>query len=215
MGLDAYFAWDTMEEYLDKRLVSVGSSLEKMRAAGGIITQEGKPYLEDHDESPFHTESGRIELYSGRLAAAGLDPIPVYEPVAEPPPGYFRLLYGRHPVHTFAKTQNTPVLHEIYPENEVWVNAAAARAAGLADGDEVWLENQDGARDGPIRVKATERIRADAVYLVHGFGHDAPGLTNANGRGASDTKLQTAYALDPICGGAGLRVNFVKLVGEA
>jgi thiosulfate reductase/polysulfide reductase chain A len=33
----------------------------------------------------------------------------------------------------------------------------------------------------------------------------------AHGRGASDTYLQTRYKLDPISGGAGLRVNFVKL----
>jgi thiosulfate reductase/polysulfide reductase chain A len=47
--------------------------------------------------------------------------------------------------------------------------------------------------------------------MVHGFGHDAPGLTRANGRGASDTALITRYSLDKISGGAGMRVNFVKL----
>ena len=52
-------------------------------------------------------------------------------------------------------------------------------------------------------------------FMVHGFGQDAPGLTNANGKGASDVKLQSRYALDPISGGAGMRVNFVRLVKEA
>ena len=107
------------------------------------------------------------------------------------------------------------MLSELYPENEVWLNIAEARASGYRDGDYVWLENQDGARSGPVRIKATERIRRDAVYMVHGFGHDSPGLTRAHGRGASDTRLQTRYALDPISGGAGLRVNFVRLVREA
>ena len=74
--------------------------------------------------------------------------------------------------------------------------------------------NQDGARSGPIKIKATERIRPDAVFMVHGFGQQSPGLSLANGRGASDTKLQTRYKLDPISGGAGMRVNFVKLVKE-
>ena len=50
--------------------------------------------------------------------------------------------------------------------------------------------------------------------MVHGFGQKAPGLTRANGRGASDTKLQTRYALDPISGGAGMRVNFVRIVRQ-
>jgi len=216
VGLDDFFRWESIEEYLDKRLLSISSSIEKLRAAGGVIVQQGKPYLSDFEgESPFPTPSGKIELYSAALAEAGLDPLPVYEPVEEPPAGYYRLLYGRHPVHTFAKTQNTPVLNELYPENELWVNAASAREGGWSDGDYAWLENQDGARSGPIRIKATERIRPDAVFMVHGFGQDAPGLRRANRRGASDTKLQTRYRLDPVSGGAGMRVNFVRLVREA
>ena len=215
VGLENFFKWDGIEDYLNTRLRSVGSSLEEMKEGGGVIIQNGKPYLEDYEgESPFHTASEKIELYSDQLAEAGQAPIPVYEPVDEPPDGYFRLLYGRHPVHTFAKTQNTPLLNELYGENEVWVNEDAAAAAGFADGDEVWLENQDGATQGPGKVKATQRIRSDAVFIVHGFGQDSPGLTNANGAGVSDTKLQTRYALDPISGGAGMRVNFVRLRKE-
>jgi thiosulfate reductase / polysulfide reductase chain A len=37
----------------------------------------------------------------------------------------------------------------------------------------------------------------------------------ANGRGASDTHLQTRYDLDPVSGGAGLRNNFVRVVKGA
>ena len=51
--------------------------------------------------------------------------------------------------------------------------------------------------------------------MVHGFGQNAPGLTNAHGKGAGDTRLMTRYALDPISGGAGMRVNFVRIVKEA
>jgi len=216
LGLDAWFKWETIEDWLDKRLVSVSSSIEKLHDAGGVIVQTGKPYLEDFDGgSPFATASGKIEFVSAQLADAGLDPLPTYEPIDEPPAGWYRLLYGRTPVHTFAKTQNTPVLSELYPENELWLNAAEAAKAGVKDGEHVWLENQDGARSGPIKVKATERIRPDAVFMVHGFGQDAPGLRRANGRGASDTKLETRYRLDPISGGAGMRVNFVRLAGKA
>ncbi len=216
LGLEAFFRWEDIEEYLNVRLRSVGSSIDELHAEGGVLIQEGKPFLEDFEgATPFGTSSGKIELYSQTLADGGLDPLPVFEPTDEPPDGYFRLLYGRHPVHTFAKTQNTPALSALYPENELWLNAAAAAELGVADGQAVWLENQDGARDGPIKVKATERIRRDAVFMVHGFGQQAEGLTRANGRGASDTKLQTRYKLDPVCGGAGMRVNFVRITTEA
>jgi thiosulfate reductase/polysulfide reductase chain A len=216
LGLEKFFKWETIEEYLDTRLMSIGSSIEKMREAQGLIIQKGKPYLEDFgDSSPFGTHSKKIEFYSEELALAGLDPLPSFEPIEEPPEGFMRLLYGRHPVHTFAKTQNTPMLNALYPENELWINADAAAAQGVADGESVWLENQDGARSGPIKVKATQRIRPDAVFMAHGFGQNAPGLRNAHGKGASDTALMTRYALDPISGGAGMRINFVRIVKEA
>ena len=116
LGLDPYFAWDDAEDYLNTRLRSVGLDLDRLRAQGGVVVQPGRPYLEDFaDESPFGTPSGKIQLTSQVLADAGLDPLPLYEPTQEPPDGYLRLLYGRHPVHTFAKTQNTPVLFNLLP----------------------------------------------------------------------------------------------------
>jgi thiosulfate reductase/polysulfide reductase chain A len=217
LGLEAFFPWQTAEEYLNQRLSSIGLDLDQLRKQGGLVIQKGKPYLANFEgggASPFNTPSHKVELYSETLAKGGFRPLPEYEPPAEGPAGYFRLLYGRSPVHTFARTQNTPLLHELQPENEVWINDAAAAGLGLKGGDRVWLENQDGVRSGPVTVKATPRIRTDCVYIVHGFGHDAPGMTRAHGKGASDARLQTRYALDPISGGAGLRVNFVKLVRE-
>ena len=35
---------------------------------------------------------------------------------------------GRAPTHTFGRTTNNRLLAEPYPENEVWMNADAARA---------------------------------------------------------------------------------------
>jgi thiosulfate reductase/polysulfide reductase chain A len=216
VGLDNFFRWEDAEEYLNTRLRSIGSSLDEMRAEEGVILQSGKPYFADYgDDSPFNTPSGKIELYSGELALNGYDPLPTYEPTPEPPEGYFRLLYGRSPVHTFAKTQNTPVLYEIDPENHLWLNADVAQELGISDGEAVMVENTDGDQSGPIKVKATQRIRKDVVFMVHGFGQDSPGLTNAHGKGASDAKLQNKYNLDPISGGAGMRINFVRPIKEA
>ncbi len=212
LGLEQYFPWKTIEEYLEQRLNSVGLTLEEMKQKG-VSIQKGRPYLEDWEGrgTPFKMTGGKIVIYCEELAKAGHDPLPRYEPTPEPPEGYFRLIYGRAPVHTFARTQNNPVLARLMADNEVWINREAAADLGLADGDRVMLVNQDGARSGPVRVRATSRIRRDCVYMVHGFGHNAPGMRRAHGRGASDTALQTRYAIDPISGGAGLRVNFVRL----
>jgi thiosulfate reductase/polysulfide reductase chain A len=47
--------------------------------------------------------------------------------------------------------------------------------------------------------------------MVHGYGHDAPGLRYARGRGASDSRLMTRYKIDPLMGGTGMNVNFVRV----
>ena len=123
----------------------------------------------------------------------------------------FRLLFGRAPTHTFGRTTNNRFLSQIYHENELWVNAQSAVEQGLTDGERVTLVNQDGVRSQPIRVRATQRIRSDCVYMVHGYGHEAKGLKFARRRGADDAALCTRVKVDPVMGGTGMNVNFVRI----
>jgi thiosulfate reductase/polysulfide reductase chain A len=138
----------------------------------------------------------------------------VYTKPAEPPPGSFRLLFGRSPVHSFSRTQSNRILSDMMDENEVWLNADMARRMDLKSGDYVRLRNQDHVVSNRIRVKATERIRPDCVYMVHGFGHTARGLRHAFQKGASDSQLVTRYVNDPLMGGTGMNVNFVTIEPE-
>ncbi|MEZ5249366.1 MAG: molybdopterin dinucleotide binding domain-containing protein [Ilumatobacteraceae bacterium] len=87
-----------------------------------------------------------------------------------------------------------------------------ADAYGLADGELIELVNQDGIRQGPVRLQVTARMSSEAVYVTHGFGHNSRQLTNAYRRGVDDSALMTTYALDPLCGATAMRVNFVRLV---
>jgi thiosulfate reductase/polysulfide reductase chain A len=214
LGLDAYYPWTTIEDYLEHRLKAAGLSFETLKAKG-ILRGEPKPvYFEEGVEPAFPTPSGKIEFYSPQLQAAGFDPVPRYKRPPEGPPGSFRLLFGRAPVHSFSRTQTNPILAQAMDENEVWVNANAAGRQGLKTGDRVRLRNEDGVVSNPIRVRATEAIRADCVYMVHGFGHTSKMLRRALGRGASDAQLVTRYAVDPLMGGTGMNVNFVTLERE-
>ena len=145
------------------------------------------------------------------LEQAGFDPVPTFTPPQEPPPGFFRLLIGRAPVHSFSRTHTNPLLRELMDENEVWLNADVARRYGLVSGDRIRLRNQDGIISDPAPVRVTQRIRGDCVYLVHGYGHTAKGLKFAHRRGASDSELTTRYKVDPIMGGTGMNVNFVRI----
>jgi thiosulfate reductase/polysulfide reductase chain A len=181
----------------------------------GIIRGPRQPiYFEEGAPAEFPTPSGKIEFYSLQLARAGFDPVPRYRRPASGPPGTFRLLYGRAPVHSFSRTQTNRVLMDMMSENEVWINARVAERYGLKSGDYVRLRNQDGVVSNRIKVKATERIRPDCVYMVHGFGHSARGLTFAYGKGASDAQLLTRYEVDPLMGGTASNMNFVTIEQE-
>lgn len=209
LGLGAYFPWKDVEEYLEGRLAGTGLNLERMKREGVVVGPHRPINVEEGHALEFPTPSGKVEFWSTQLAEKGFDAVPKYTPHAEPPAGYFRLLFGRAPVHTFSRTQTNPLLHEAMPENEVWVHSDVARRWGLENGKPVRLVNQDGVVSLPVKVKATERIRTDCVYMVHGFGHTAKGLKRTAGRGASDAQLISRYAVDPLMGGTGMNVNFV------
>jgi len=217
LGLKDYFPWKDSEEYVMARVKAAGLECETLKKTG-VVKGKVVPVCEEEGlQLAFDTPSKKIELYSDALKALGFHPMPEYTPVEEPPAGMFRLLFGRAPAHTFGRTTNNRFLSTVFPENEVWINTKAARALPgfenrpLKTGDRVVLVNQDGVRSRPVRVKVTERIRGDAVYLYHGFGHSAKGLKHAYGRGASDSELITRYKTDPIMGGTGMNVNFVRV----
>ena len=128
--------------------------------------------------------------------------------------GIFRLITGRAPVHTFSRTQTNPLLGDLMRENELWVNAQTARSLGVKSGQYVQLSNQDGVTSNRVRVKATQRIRPDTVYMVYGFGHTNRMLKSAYLKGASAAQLNTRYATDPLMGGTSIHGNFVTLVEE-
>ncbi|MCL5005621.1 MAG: molybdopterin-dependent oxidoreductase [Acidobacteria bacterium] len=214
LGLEAYFPWKTPEEHLATLVQPLGVNIDTLLTRGAVAFP-GRPYIAERlpEDGPlFPTQSGKIELYSPLLKQLGFDPLPRYAPVGEPPVGYFRLLYGRAPVHSFARSQNNAWLDALMDENVAWINEDAARDLRLAEGQQVVLENQDGAKSLPIRVSITKGIRRDCLYMVHGFGHESRRLKLAYHRGASDAGLMTRVKVDPIMGGTGMRVNFVKVV---
>jgi thiosulfate reductase/polysulfide reductase chain A len=212
LGLGDYFDWNDPADVVRWRVQAAGHNFAQLRAKG-VINGQRVPVAEEEGLAlSFDTPSKKIELFSATLASAGFDPIPNYTPHAQPPDGMLRLLMGRAPTHTFGRMANNRLAGAVFPENEVWINAVVARSLEVKNGERVLLENQDGVRSLPVKAKVTERIRGDCVYLVHGWGHTANGQTFAKGRGASDSELVTRYETDPIMGGTGMNVNFVRVL---
>ena len=215
LGLEEYFKWNTIEEMLDWQLKKAGSSLEEMKVLGvkKMSREYNDLYSLNGEDFEFNTNTGKIELYSTELASESFDPLPKYTHHPEPSPGYYRLNYGRAPMHTFSRTANNPNLTDLMDENSVWVNPRVAKIWDLNNGQYVWLKNQDGVVSSfPIKVRVTERIRWDSVYMIHGFGHLEKKLTRAYGKGVSDSELVTHVMTDPIMGGTGMRGNFVTFI---
>jgi thiosulfate reductase/polysulfide reductase chain A len=215
LGLEKYYPWKDIEEYLSHRLEAAGMSLADLKKKGLVKAPKPPLYFEDGVVPEFFTPSGKIEFYSVQLKEAGFDPVPKHTPPEQGPPGSFRLLYGRAPVHSFSRTQANPVLRQAMPENDLWLNADVAERYGLKAGDRVRLKNQDGVVSDPIAVRPTQAIRPDCVYMVHGFGHSTKMMKGAYRKGASDSQLITRYVTDPLMGGTGMNVNFVTLEQEA
>jgi thiosulfate reductase/polysulfide reductase chain A len=179
----------------------------------GIIHGPKAPvYFEEGVVPSFATPSGKIEFYSTALGSAGFDPVPRYVPPSEPPAGFFRLLYGRAPVHSFSRTQSNPILFDMMGENEVWLNRGVAERLGLKSGEYVRLRNQDGVVSNRVKVRRPSGFAA-TVCMVHGFGHTSPAQP-AEPRCQRCATLITRTPPIPM-GGTGMNVNFVTFQVEA
>lgn len=217
LGLQDYFPFEKMEDLLDWQLKKSGTSLDEMKKLGvkNFEREADDIYIADGEDVEFPTDSGKIELYSKYLEDLGFDPLPKFTSHEEPPEGFYRLIYGRAPMHTFSRTSNNPNLNDLMSENSVWINPSVAKIWGITNGQYIWLRNQDGVvSDFPVKARITERIRWDSVYIVHGFGHARKQMKRCFGKGASDTQLITKVLTDPLMGGTGMRSNFVTFQTE-
>jgi thiosulfate reductase/polysulfide reductase chain A len=215
LGLDEYFPWQDFSEKLDWQLQQVGSSLEEMQRIGVKNFPRKSPlYFQEGARVQFRTPSRKIELYSKQLAEKGFDPMPVYTPPEPVPNGYYRLNYGRMPAHTFGKTTNNPLLFQLAPENQLWVNPLVASEWSIENGEYVRLGSPNGVISNKVRVRVTERIGPDSVFMAHGFGHKSKRLRLTTGVGADDSELMSNVKVDPIMGGTGMRASVVTFVKE-
>jgi thiosulfate reductase/polysulfide reductase chain A len=171
-------------------------------------------YFRNGQRVQFGTPSRKIELYSQQLAEKGFDPMPVYTPPDPVPNGYYRLNYGRMPAHTFGKTTNNPLLFQLAPENQLWINPLVANEWSIENGEYIRLASPVGVISNKIRVRVTERIGPDSVFMAHGFGHKSKRLRLTAGVGADDSELMSNIKIDPIMGSTGMRANFVTFVKE-
>jgi thiosulfate reductase/polysulfide reductase chain A len=208
VGLGQYFSYD-IDSYIAAQLAPRGVDRSVFARNGVWAPRASRAYgTTRQPEFRFRTPSGKIEIANERLRRNGYAPLPGYTPPAAAPQGQFRFLTGKQALFTHASNQNNEWLHELCPENRLWMNRAEAGRRGIEDGDMVRVTSPVGSVE--VRAFVTDRIRPDCVHLAHGFGHKVPWLHNASGRGASDQDL-IEPRWDRISGNAALHETFVTV----
>ena len=137
-----------------------------------------KDQVEDPENNPFPTPSGKIEIYSGHmeeLDIPDIPPIPKYltheegydSPLAEKYP--LQLLTTHYKTRAHSTWSQVPWMREIEPHS-VWISPVDAEARGIKDKDLVDVFNDRGRMRIPAQV--TERIMPGVVNVSQGAWYD-------------------------------------------
>jgi anaerobic selenocysteine-containing dehydrogenase len=148
-----------------------GITYEQLVADGSVRLNLPRPYMPFADGAP--TPSGKVELYSARLAARGLPALPTWTPLAEGPAN--RVLAARYPLQCIVPP-NRFFLNSSFSQSELLrrrqrapiVMLAPADAADrrIVDGDSVRVESRRGA--ATFTAKVTDATRP-GVAVIEGI----------------------------------------------
>jgi len=197
----------TMDEVIHTQVKAKPEILEALKTRG-VYYEKTEPTYGKTLGKRLRTKSGKVEIYSEKYAQKGLDPLPVYKAPQTTPSGKYRLLVGRHAYFTHGTTANNQYLHDIMPENTLWLNSEEAKRRGLQNGMQVKVASNVG--EETLRLEVTDKIRPDCVYMAHGFGVLSKGLRTVYGKGGCDAALIEAH-YDPISGNAAMHETFVDV----
>jgi len=213
LGVGRHFKFTDIETFWEWQLEGTGVTIADLEKKGFVELVDKPVWWDRMKDLKFKTPSGKIEFVSSRLEENGIPSFKPYEHPKKPEKGSFRLAFGRSPVHTHGQTQNNPVLHEIMPENTLWINGAEAEELGISDGDFVEVSSADDSHSGTIRAQVTPFIHPEVVFMVHGFGRKIPWQTRGYNRGLGDYRFETGLlnVYDPAGGGVALLECQVKV----
>jgi anaerobic selenocysteine-containing dehydrogenase len=145
-----------------------GIDLDRLRQEGPIRLNLPKDYA-PFAEGGFGTPSGKCELYSARMAAQGMDPLPTYIPPHEDPQTRpdlakrFPLQMISPPVPSFLNSTfvNVDVLRKMAGDVTVEIHPQDASSRGIRDGQRVRVFNDRGSFQA--RAVVGDTVKAGVV----------------------------------------------------
>ena len=152
LGAGEYFKFNDVEEFWKTQLEGTSVKLSDFDKKGSVSLADKEIWWDRMKDLKFKTPSKKIEFVSSLLEENGILSFKPYETPKKPKAGTFRLTYGRSPVHTHGRTMNNPILHEIMPENVLWINSGEAEKLGIKNNDLVKVTSNDGSHSGTINA---------------------------------------------------------------
>jgi len=187
LGVGDYFPYETMEDLVEWQLEGTGFTMKDFEKKGFVAYGPDQIFW-DRDNIKFKTPSGKIEFKSSLLEDAGFESFPKYEPIPVREDGKMRLVVGRSRFHTNVATQNVFYLNEQESENVLWINTEKANELGIKNNAEVEVASSVGK--GTIKAFVTDLIHPEAVFMVHGYGHEAARSKRSFNKGLADGLIQ-------------------------
>jgi thiosulfate reductase/polysulfide reductase chain A len=216
--VDDWFEHSPKQQMEELMRVLNEAQRKELEEKGVVLFEEADPYPVASGAKPvFMTATGKIQLYADELVelhkqhGEDFNPLPVYKDPPQPAEGEFRLLFGRTPHHSHARSQNNPILMELQDDSPIWIHPDDAKKLGLKAGDKVTIQSKaTGYTSLPEHVKITRRIQAGSIFVNHGFGHRTSRWHLGNLKGIKDNYF-VSDGVDPISGAAAFHNGFVTI----
>ncbi|NLK66354.1 MAG: molybdopterin-dependent oxidoreductase [Campylobacteraceae bacterium] len=185
---------DTKKNYPDVGLPSFAEIKEKGLWKSPVLKEPLvalKEFRDDPVKNPLNTPTGKIEIYSTKLAemkktwkllpGQQIEPVPVFEDVlmgARDPmrKKYPLQFFGYHyKGRAHSSFWDSPAVREINPQ-EIWISNFDAKKRGIKTGDEVIVENHIGTMKGIAKVTSRIMPGTGATYQGAWAKYDKDGV---------------------------------------
>jgi thiosulfate reductase/polysulfide reductase chain A len=200
--------WRTQREFNEFLVKDTALDLGKLATDGYAAFEYAQG---DFASQAFKTPSGKVELWSQRMADAGLDPLPDWVPTAaskESDPAFpFTLQTGlREKTYHHSRFREQAWARKVSPDPVLRIHPQTAGSLGIEDGEWVRVETPRGK--GACRLKASVSDATAPGVVVTGMGWWLP---EAEGPefGALEININAALSYagpyDPASGSADTR----------
>lgn len=158
-----------------------------------------KDQIDDPENHPFATPSGKIEIFSKRVEELNnplCPPIPKYmvvpedrnDPLIEKYPLQLLTPHPKNRVHS--ELYKVEWLREVEP-HQAWINAKDAETRGIKAGDDIHIFNDRGIL--AIKAFVTQRIKPGVISIFEGAWYQ-PDKDGIDQGGCANTLTRDAYS---------------------